>query len=70
MLADSDFRNYFIADAPFEFGAEARRFAMSWMALTLTGSLFGNETAIVMGAIVSTPVVLVTYAMSPALRRM
>jgi hypothetical protein len=26
MLADSDFRNNFIADMPFEFGAEARRF--------------------------------------------
>ena len=33
-------------------------------------SLFGNETAIVMGAVVSTPVMLDTYAMSPALRRM
>ncbi len=40
ILADKDFRNYFIADAPFEFGAEVRRFAMSWMALTLTGSQF------------------------------
>ena len=40
MLADTDFRNYFIADVPFEFGAEVRRFAMSWMALTLTGSQF------------------------------
>ncbi len=38
MLADRDFRSYFIADVPFEFGAEARRFAMSWAALTLTGS--------------------------------
>ena len=40
MLADREFRNYFIADVPFEFGAEVRRFAMSWMALTLTGSQF------------------------------
>ncbi len=40
MLADVDFRNYFIADAPFEFGAEVRRFSMGWMALTLTGSQF------------------------------
>ena len=38
MLGDRNFRNYFIADVPFEFGAEARRFAMSWTALTLTGS--------------------------------
>ena len=102
MLADREFRNYFIADVPFEFGAEVRRFAMSWMALTLfqtvvsnqmqgrvlsmygvvtasfplgfilggaLAALFGNEAAIVMGALVSTPVILVTYAMSPALRR-
>ena len=40
MLADTNFRNYFIAYVPFEFGAEVRRFAMSWMALTLTGSQF------------------------------
>ena len=40
MLADKEFRNYFIADMPFEFGAEVRRFSMSWMALTLTGSQF------------------------------
>lgn len=40
MLADADFRNYFLADVPFEFGAEVRRFSMSWMALTLTGSQF------------------------------
>ena len=40
MLADTNFRNYLIADVPFEFGAEVRRFAMSWMALTLTGSQF------------------------------
>ena len=40
LLADADFRNYFIADLPFEFGAEVRRFSMSWMALTLTGSQF------------------------------
>ena len=33
-------------------------------------SLFGNEAAIVMGVMVSTPVVLMTYAMSPVLRRM
>ena len=40
ILGDADFRNYFIADLPFEFGAEVRRFSMSWMALTLTGSQF------------------------------
>ena len=40
MLADSSFRYYFIADAPFDFGAEVRRFAMGWAALTLTGSQF------------------------------
>ena len=40
ILGDTDFRNYFIADLPFEFGAEVRRFSMSWMALTLTGSQF------------------------------
>jgi len=40
ILGDADFRNYFIADMPFEFGAEVRRFSMSWMALTLTGSQF------------------------------
>ena len=70
MLADSDFRNYFIADVPFEFGAEARRFRWGSYLGGALASLFGNETAIVMGAVVSTPVVLVTYAMSPALRRM
>ncbi len=40
LLGDADFRNYFIADLPFEFGAEVRQFSMSWMALTLTGSQF------------------------------
>ena len=40
MLGDRQFRNYFIADVPFEFGAEVRRFATGWAALTLTGSQF------------------------------
>ena len=43
MLADSSFRNYFIADAPFEFGAEVRRFAMGWAALTLTVRNSGSD---------------------------
>ena len=38
MLADADFRRYFVADLPFEAGATARRMAMGWAALSLTGS--------------------------------
>ena len=40
MLADADFRRYFVADLPFEAGATARRVAMGWAALSLTGSQF------------------------------
>ena len=39
-LADAEFRRYFVADLPFEAGATARRMAMGWAALTLTGSQF------------------------------
>ena len=40
MLAEVNFRRYFIADLPFEVGATARRLTMGWAALTLTGSQF------------------------------
>ena len=40
MLADTNFRRYFVADLPFEAGATARRLTMGWAALTLTGSQF------------------------------
>lgn len=40
LLGERDFRNYFIADAMFDFGAQLRQVAMGWAALTLTNSQF------------------------------
>ena len=40
LLSERDFRNYFIADAMFDFAAQLRHVAMGWAALTLTNSQF------------------------------
>ena len=40
LLAERDFRNYFIADAMFDFAAQLRQVAMGWAALRLTSSQF------------------------------
>lgn len=40
LLTERDFRNYFIADAMFDFAAQLRQVAMGWAALTLTNSQF------------------------------
>lgn len=40
LLAERDFRNYFMADAMFDFAAQLRQVAMGWAALTLTNSQF------------------------------
>lgn len=40
LLAERDFRNYFVADAMFDFAAQLRQIAMGWAALTLTNSQF------------------------------
>ena len=40
LLAERDFRNYFVADAMFDFAAQLRLIAMGWAALTLTNSQF------------------------------
>ena len=40
LLAERNFRNYFIADAMFDFGAQLRQVAMGWAALTITNSQF------------------------------
>ena len=46
LLAERDFRNYFIADAMFDFAAQLRQVAMGWAALTLTNSQFWVGLAI------------------------
>ena len=40
LLAERDFRNYFIADAMFDLAAQLRQVATGWAALTLTNSQF------------------------------
>ena len=40
LFAERDFRNYFVADAMFDFAAQLRQVAMGWAALTLTNSQF------------------------------
>lgn len=40
LLAERDFRNYFIADAMFDFAAQLRQVVMGWAALMLTNSQF------------------------------
>ena len=40
LLAERDFRNYFIADAMFDFAAQLRQMVMGWAALMLTNSQF------------------------------
>ncbi len=40
LLAERDFRNYFVSDAMFDFAAQLRLIAMGWAALTLTNSQF------------------------------
>ena len=40
LLSERDFRNYFIADAMFDFAAQLRHVGMAWAALTLTKSQF------------------------------
>lgn len=40
LLAERDFRNYFVADAMFDLAAQLRQVGMGWAALTLTNSQF------------------------------
>lgn len=40
LLSERDFRNYFVADAMFDFAAQLRQVAMGWAALTMTNSQF------------------------------
>ncbi|MXX52629.1 MAG: MFS transporter [Dehalococcoidia bacterium] len=40
LLVERDFRNYFIADAMFDFAAQLRQVVMGWAALMLTNSQF------------------------------